>query len=51
MASTYFENIDFYRKLVAPALENAEQGKDAQTSPVLANEATDTTICARIRPL
>jgi hypothetical protein len=51
MASTYFENIDFYRKLVAPALENAEQGKDAPTSPVLANEATDTTICARIRPL
>jgi hypothetical protein len=51
MASTYFENIDFYRKLVTPALQSAEPGKDAKPSPVLVNEASDTTICARIRPL
>lgn len=51
MTSTYFENIDFYQNLVAPALEKATQGKDAKPSPIHANEASDTTICARIRPL
>ena len=51
MASTYFENIDFYRKLVTPALHSASPGKDAKPNPAFLNEASDTTICARIRPL
>jgi kinesin family member 2/24 len=51
MASTYFENIDFYRSLVAPALNEREPEKVADPTTILANEASDTAICARIRPL
>jgi hypothetical protein len=48
MASTYFENICFYRDLVS---RSATKTKDANKNPRLGNEASDTSICARIRPL
>ena len=51
MASTYFENIDFYRKLIAPALGDAEEKPEPKPKPTCLNEVSDTTICARIRPL
>jgi kinesin family protein 2/24 len=51
MASTYFEHIDFYHKLVTPYLEAAERSQDCKLNPILANDASDTAICARIRPL
>jgi hypothetical protein len=51
MALTYFEHVEFYHKLVTPSLEAAEQLQDGKLNPILANEASDTTICVRIRPL
>lgn len=51
MASTYFENIDYYEKLIAPVLQNTRPVQDPNATVILANEASDTTICARIRPL
>ena len=54
MASSYFENIDFYRDLVSRSSSELNRKNDSSvTSPpcALPNEASDTTICARIRPL
>ncbi len=48
MASTYFENLVFYRDLVS--LSMSEPGQTEEQSQ-LANNSSDTTICARIRPL
>jgi hypothetical protein len=51
MASTYFENIDFYRNLLPSSLSKGDERKDASLTFEIANDASDTTICARIRPL
>jgi len=54
MASSYFENIDFYRDLVSRSSSEVNRKNDSSvTSPpyALPNEVSDTTICTRIRPL
>lgn len=48
MASTFFENIGYYRDLIS---RSTRKSTDVKSTPALTNEASDTTICARIRPL
>jgi hypothetical protein len=52
MATTYFENMDFYRDLVSLSLSEEDQQRRPSPSLTAADEdVSDTTICARIRPL
>jgi hypothetical protein len=51
MASTYFENIGFYRNLLPSSLSKGDERKDTSLNFEIANDASVTTICARIRPL
>jgi hypothetical protein len=51
MALTYFENIDFYRNLIPSSLSKGDERKDTSLIFEIVNDASDTTICARIRPL